>query len=76
MPKDSIMVALIAEAHGARTLPRRVAASLLLDLLRLDSSDELFMSRQDVVEANETPEVIKELRALIDEHQLRRGFPR
>ena len=67
MPSDSVMVALIAEALGGRSMARRTAASLLLDLLR---SDDNLTAKQETVETAATTEVAKELRALIAEHHL------
>ena len=71
MPNDSVMVALMADALGASTLSRRIAASLLLDVLHGDSRDQLSKGKLETVEATATPDVVKELRTLIDEHGLR-----
>jgi hypothetical protein len=72
MADDPLMVVLINEAVNGSTRPRRMAAKLLLDLLRSDPSDEGFKGKQEVVEAKETADVVRELRALIDQHGLRR----
>jgi len=73
MPNDSVMVALMADALGAPTLSRRIAASLLLDVLHGDSRDQFLKGKLETAEATATPEVVNELRALIREHRLSGG---
>ena len=71
VPDDNLTVILIGEALDGATRSRRMAARLLLDLLRNDPSAELSIGKQQIVEAKETAEVVTELRALIDQHLLR-----
>lgn len=70
MLTDALKVALLDEAFNASAPARRIAASLLLDVMRAERSDEAFHSRLQTVEASETAEVAKELRALIERHGL------
>ena len=70
MLTDALKVALLDEALNASAPARRIAASLLLDVMRAKWSAEAFHSRLQTVEASETAEVAKELRALIERHGL------
>jgi hypothetical protein len=66
MRRDTVMVALMNEALNAPDQARRIAARLLLDLVRRDA----VKVGQKVTEAKATPEVLRELHALITEHGL------
>jgi hypothetical protein len=70
MPSDRIMVALIAEAMGAATRPRRIAASLLLEVLRSDPAADDFETKVEIIEAKEAADVANELRVLVAAHGL------
>jgi hypothetical protein len=69
MRRDAVMVALMHEALNAPNQARRIAARLLLDLVRADA----VKVGQKVAEAKATPEVVRELHALIAEHDLGGG---
>ena len=71
MSNDAVLVALMNEAFNAPTRPRRIAATWLLAVLETDPTDRAFTERRELVEASEAPEVGKDLRALIEEHDLR-----
>jgi hypothetical protein len=66
MRRDTLMVALMHEALNAPNEARRIAARLLLDLVRRDAGKV----EQQVAEAKATPDVVRELHALITEHGL------
>ena len=71
MLNDALTVALLNEALNASTQARRIAARLLLDLLRPKLTAPDLERRLERVEATETLEIADQLRALIDEHGLR-----
>ena len=71
MPTDAVMVALIDEALNASTHARRIAARLLLDVLRAWPTAEGSKRQLDKLEAAETMAVANELRALIEQYGLR-----
>jgi len=64
------MVELLSVALNASNPARKIAASLLLDVIRNDTASKP-KPRAETIEANATPEVVSELRKLIDEFGLR-----
>ena len=66
MLTDALKVALLDEALNASAPSRRIAASLLLDVMRAEPNEADFHGRVQTVEARQTGEVAKELRAIIE----------
>jgi hypothetical protein len=70
MLTDALRVASLDEALNASAPTRRVAARLLLDVMRAVRTDAAFRGHLQTVETRETAEVAKELRALIERYGL------
>jgi hypothetical protein len=71
MPTDAQRAAILNEALNATFPSRRIAASLLLDVLRDRSNDVALTRLLEIVEATKASEVVTELRKLIEEYGLR-----
>ena len=70
MVDDSVLVALINESVTAPDRPRRIAARILLDVLRSDGDLDGAERKTELVTSG-VASVADELRNLIDLHRLR-----
>ena len=67
MVGDAVMVALLRESILSNSPIRQVAARIVLDLTRRDSELPITPERLEVIKADEGPEVVTEIKALVQD---------
>ena len=70
MTKDAILVALMRQAMDGRSRHRRIAAGILLDVLRSSQDADALSVRTQIAEARDGEQIALEMRQLLQEFGL------